>query len=79
MTKYVIVKYENKPNAKSCDDIKEDKYLRYFELDHNPYPRKAWTQYVYGAIHFFNEEFAKYVIAMLRLNSPYPMKIEEIK
>ena len=79
MTKYVIVKYDTKPNAKSCDDIQEDKYLRYFELDHNQYPSKGWTQHVDGAIHFFNETFAKYVIGMLRLNSPYPMKIEEIE
>ena len=76
--KYVIVKYDVKPNAKSYDDIKEDKYLTYFELDRNPYPIKRWTQYIEYAIHFYNKTFAKYIIDILGVNSPYPMKVEEV-
>lgn len=77
--KYLIIKYDVKPNAKSYDDIQEDKYLEYFELDHNLYPSKRWTRYVDDAIHFYNKTFTKHIIDILGVNSPYPMKIEEIE
>lgn len=78
MEEYVIVKYAVKPNAQSYDDIQEDKYLGYFELDRNPYPSKRWTRYIDDAIHFYNKTFAKYIIDILNVNSSYQMKVEKI-
>ena len=40
MKKYVIVKLEEKADAKSYDDIKPDKYLSVFKLQGSQYPYK---------------------------------------
>jgi len=79
MGKFVIVKYETKPNAKSYDDIVEEKYLMRFILDHNPYPIKSWTKNIENSILFFNKDYAKMVCEMLSVNTPYPLKVEEVE
>lgn len=75
--KYVIVKYDTKPDAKSYDDIKEDKYLGTFLFDWGEsYPLKSWTKLIENAIKFPNKEIAEAIINILSYNSPYPMKVE---
>ena len=79
MDRYVIVKLEEKENAKSYEDIKPDKYLRVFKLEESPYPHKDWTCDIEWAIWFFNKEHAKYICDLLAVNSPYPIKTELIE
>jgi len=78
--KYVIIKLEEKEYAKSYDDIKEDKYLHAFKLlDGNPYPYKDWTYSLDRAIKFLSKDDAKCVCNLLKVNTPYPLRIELIK
>lgn len=74
--KYVIIKLETKPYAKTYDDIKEDKFLRVFKLDGSQYPYKDWTSSLDRAIGFSDREDAKKICDLLRINTPYPLKIE---
>lgn len=77
--RYVVVKYETKPNAKSNDDIVEEKYLMRFILEFSPYPIKSWTKNIENSILFFNKEYANMVCKMLRVNTSYLLKIEEVQ
>jgi len=77
MDKYVIIKLEIKEDAKSYDDIKEDKYLTKFVLDGSPYPYKNWTSNIEYAIWFSEEEDAKKLRDLLYVNSPYPIRVEK--
>jgi len=78
MKKYVIVKLEEKADAKSYDDIKPDKYLSVFKLQGSQYPYKNWTCNIECAIWFSNKEHAKYICNLLAVNTPYPIKTELI-
>lgn len=77
MEKYIIIKLEEKEYAKSYDDIKEDKYLCKFILQFSPYPDKRWTQYIENAIWFSKEEDAKKICDLLKVNTPYPLRVEK--
>ena len=78
MEQYVIVKLETKAYAKSYDDIKPDKYLYELRLKESNYPYKSWCENVENAIIFYRKEYAKAAIELLRSNTPYVLKIEEI-
>lgn len=79
MDKYVIIKLEEKEFAKTYDDIKEDKYLYTFKLiDGNPYPYKCWTSNLNMAIKFFDKENAQCICKLLRVNTPWPLRVELI-
>ena len=77
MDKYVIIKLEEKEYAKSYDDIKEDKYLTKFVLDGSPYPYKSWTPNIEYAMWFFEEDDAKKICSLLKVNTPYPLRVEK--
>jgi hypothetical protein len=77
MEKYIIIKLETQEFAKTYDDIKPDKYLSTFKLEYSPYPYKTWTSFIENAIAFFEEEDAKKVCDLLRINTPYPLKVEK--
>lgn len=77
MDKYVIIKLEEVAYAKSYDDIKPDKYLRVFKLDGSPYPYKSWTSNLEYAMWFFKEDDAKKICDLLKVNTPYPLRVEK--
>ena len=78
MNKFVIVKLETHMFAKTYDDIKEDKYLATFVLNGTPYPIKCWTSHLESAIWFGHREDALKICDLLGVNTPYPLRIEEI-
>ena len=74
---YIIEKHEEKINAKSYDDIREDKYLKGVELNQYGFPIKHWTDDYGKAMRLASKEHAKQIVSLIAVNSSYPLVVKE--
>lgn len=75
----VIIKREMKPDAKSYNDIKPNKYLAMISWDANGHPQRSWTSSLKVAIHWESKDYAKHIAQVLKKEMPFPLAVITVK